>query len=133
MRAVDTNVVVRLLAQDDPTQTPIAERFIEAEGPVWVSHLVLVQSLWVLESVFRISKERLIHTIDALLENSDLHLEDEVAVARALQHFKRFGGVDLSDCLFLEISRAAQHLPLVTFDKALARLPDTVLLPTAKP
>ena len=52
MEAADTNVLVRLLAKDDPVQAAVAERFIRDEGPVWVSHLVLVETLWVLESVF---------------------------------------------------------------------------------
>lgn len=130
MNAVDTNVLVRLLAQDDPVQSPIAERFIEVAGPVWVSHLVLVQTLWVLSSVFELPRERIVRTVAALLENTDLHLEDEGAVARVLAHFRRSGKVDFTDCLILEIARAAQHLPLVTFDKALSRLPDTVHLPS---
>ena len=72
MKAVDTDVLVRLLAKDDPGQTAVAQRLVKDEGPVWVSHLVLVETLWVLESVFDLPKERIARAVAALLDNSDL-------------------------------------------------------------
>ena len=132
MEAVDTNVLVRLLAKDDPGQAAVAERFVGDEGPVWVSHLVLVETLWVLESVFDLPKERIARAVAALLDNSDLRLQDELAVARALDLFRANGKVDFADCLILETARGAGHMPLATFDRALARLPGTRLLPPSR-
>jgi predicted nucleic-acid-binding protein len=129
MEAADTNVLVRLLAKDDPVQVAVAERFIRDEGPVWVSHLVLVETLWVLESVFDLPKERIVRAVATLLDNSDLRLQDELAVARALDLFRMGGKVDFTDCLILETARGAGHLPLATFDRALSRLPGARLLP----
>ena len=132
MKAVDTDVLVRLLAKDDPGQTAVAQRLVKDEGPVWVSHLVLVETLWVLESVFDLPKERVVRVLAALLDNVDLHLQDELAVARALDRFKAGGRVDFTDCLILESARSAGHLPLGTFDRALARLPGTELLRSSR-
>ncbi len=52
MRAVDTNVLVRLLARDDAAQAEAAEAFVA--GGAWVSHVVLVETIWVLESVYEV-------------------------------------------------------------------------------
>ncbi|MGH8219339.1 MAG: PIN domain-containing protein [Steroidobacteraceae bacterium] len=50
MRAVDTNILVRLIVRDDPAQVRAAEEFI-ASG-AWVSHLVLAETTWVLDAVY---------------------------------------------------------------------------------
>jgi len=56
MRSVDTNVLVRALTGDDPAQSPAARAFIRENGPVWVAQVVLVETLWVLESVYGCGK-----------------------------------------------------------------------------
>lgn len=57
MRAVDTNVLVRLLARDDPHQLAAAESFVQAGA--WISHLVLMEAVWVLDSVYAIKAPQL--------------------------------------------------------------------------
>jgi predicted nucleic-acid-binding protein len=52
MRAIDTNVLVRLLARDDPRQLASAEAFVQAGA--WVSLLVLMEAVWVLDSVYEL-------------------------------------------------------------------------------
>ena len=56
MRSVDTNVLIRALTGDDPVQSPAAGAFIQANAPVWVSLVVLVETIWVLESVYDCGK-----------------------------------------------------------------------------
>jgi len=124
MRAVDTNVLVRLITRDDPRQTDAAERFV-AQG-AWVSHLVLVEATWVLNAVYDVSPEGVAAAIDMLLDHVHLRVQDAETVAVALEHFRRRPSLGFSDCLVLEVARRAGHLPLGTFDRTLARLDGAV-------
>lgn len=121
MRAIDTNVVVRLLARDDASQYEAAKAFV-ASG-AWVSLIALVESVWVLQSYYRRSAEEIGDAIAALLQNESLVLDDANVVAAALESFRRVPSVGFADCLMLELARKAGHLPLGTFDRNLAKLP----------
>ncbi|GAB1389585.1 MAG: hypothetical protein AMXMBFR78_13130 [Rubrivivax sp.] len=123
MRALDTNVLLRLLVRDDRRQTAAAEAFV-AEG-AWVSHLVLVEAIWVLYAVYEREAAQLIAALEMLLAHRQLVLQDADTVAAALAHFKRRPALGFSDCLILEVARKAGHVPLGSFDKALAGLPQT--------
>ncbi len=120
MLAVDTNVLVRLLARDDARQAKAADQFI-AKG-AWVSHLVLAETLWVLESVYDRSATQIIEALKLLLAHESLVLQDAETIGLALAQFQRKPALGFSDCLVLEIARKAGHMPLGTFDRALARL-----------
>lgn len=117
MHAVDTNVLVRLLVRDDPSQARAAERFV-ADG-AWVSHLVLAETCWVLASVYDVPRVKLGNAIELLLDHEHLVLEDPAVTAAALAHFRATPKVGFSDCLILEVARKAGHTPLGTFDRAL--------------
>ena len=121
MRAVDTNVLVRLLARDDPRQAAAAESFVG--GGAWVSHLVLAETTWVLSAVFARSSVQIAEAIGHLLEHETLVVQDPDVVALALAQMKTKPALGFSDCLILEVARKAGHLPLGTFDRALGRLP----------
>ncbi len=121
MLAIDTNVLVRLLARDDPKQALAADKFI-AKG-AWVSHLVLAETLWVLASVYDRTAAQQITILEMLLGHESLVLQDADTVTVALAHFQKKPALGFSDCLVLEIARHAGHTPLGTFDKALAKLP----------
>jgi predicted nucleic-acid-binding protein len=120
MRAVDTNLLVRLLVRDDAAQVEVAESFV-APG-AWVSQLVLAETLWVLDAVYERSAAQLATAIDLLLDHQNLTLQDADVVEAALGHFRARPSLGFSDCLVLETARKAGHLPLGTFDKALAKL-----------
>lgn len=120
MRAVDTNLLVRLLVRDDPAQVAAAEAFVETGA--WVSHLVLAETLWVLDAVYDRSPAQLAKAIELLLNHQCLSLQDADTITSALAHFRARPSLGFSDCLVLEIARKAGHLPLGTFDKALAKL-----------
>ena len=121
MLAVDTNVLVRLLTRDDPAQAAIADQFI-AKG-AWVSHLVLAETIWVLQAVYSRTDAQLALALDLLLAHESLVMQDADTVAAAVVHYRNKPSLGFSDCLVLEIARKAGHTPLGTFDKALARLP----------
>ena len=120
MLAVDTNVLVRLLVRDDAGQAAAADQAV-AKG-AWVSHLVLAEAVWVLDAVYERTAKQLIAALALLLVHETLVLQDADVVASALAQFRAKPALGFSDCLVLEIARKAGHLPVVTFDKALAKL-----------
>ena len=120
MLAVDTHVLVRLLARDDAGQANAADQFI-ARG-AWVSHLVLAETVWVLESVYDRGEMQIIEALKLLMAHESLVLQDAETVGLALAQFQLKPALGFSDCLVLEIARKAGHMPLGTFDRALARL-----------
>jgi predicted nucleic-acid-binding protein len=120
MRAVDTNVLLRLIIRDDPRQTASAASFIE-KG-VWVSVLALAETAWVLASVYELSSKELASAIEMLLNHRDLVLQEPETVAGALDLFRARPALGFSDCLMLELARRAGHLPLGTFDRNLAKV-----------
>jgi predicted nucleic-acid-binding protein len=123
MRAVDTNVLVRLIARDDSRQAASAESFVEKGA--WVSTLVLAEATWVLASVYELSSSDLATAIEMLLHHRDLVIDDSETVSAALDLFRAKPALGFSDCLILELARKAGHLPLGTFDRGLAKLEGT--------
>ena len=123
MRAVDTNLLVRLVVRDDAGQANAAEAYV-AKG-AWVSHLVLAETLWVLDAVYNRSPAQIASALDRLLNHRELTFQDADVVALALKHFRARPSLGFSDYLVLEIARKAGHLPLGTFDRNLARLDGT--------
>jgi predicted nucleic-acid-binding protein len=119
MRAVDINVLVRLITRDDPRQASAADRFVEKGA--WVSVLALAEATWVLGTVYEFGAARLATAIEMLLDHKDLTLQDADVVVAALELFRARPVLGFSDCLMLQLARKAGHLPFGTFDRALAR------------
>jgi len=122
MLAVDTNILVRLVARDDAEQVSAAEEFVSKGA--WVSHLVLTETLWVLDSVYDLSRAQIATAVEMLVNHRDLTIQDAEVVASALVHFRKRSTVAFSDCLILEIARKAGHLPVGTFDRDFGKLDD---------
>ena len=120
MRAVDTNVLVRLVARDDPKQVAAAEEFV-AKG-AWVPHLALAEVTWVLSAVYERVPLEIASAVEMLLNHENLTLQESEVVASALELFRRRPALGFSDCLMLEVARKAGHLPLGTFDRNLAKV-----------
>ena len=120
MRAVDTNVLVRLITRDDKKQVESAEEFVSKGA--WVSHLVLAETAWVLDSVYDRTREDIAKAVEMLLNHEHLTLQDQDVVEAAVAKFRQYKGVTFSDVLVLEIARKSGHIPLGTFDRNLAKL-----------
>ena len=120
MRAVDANVLVRLITRDDAAQVAAAERFV-ANG-AWVSHLALAEMSWVLDAVYERSAADIATAIELLLDHRELSVQEPRVVVAALEQYRSHPAVGFSDCLLLEIARGAGHVPLGTFDRALGKL-----------
>lgn len=126
MRAVDTNVLVRLVTREDRKQAAAAELFISKGA--WVSTLVLVEGTWVLAAVYELTHPEIATAIEMLLHHKDLTIQDADTVAAALEHYRQHPALGFSDCLILEVARKAGHLPLGTFDRDLGKLDGTAKL-----
>lgn len=123
MRAIDTNVLVRIILRDDPRQTASADAFLEKGA--WVSVLALAETTWVLGTVYKRNSTELASALEMLLDHKALTLQDSDAVRAALDLFRVRPSLGFSDCLMLEIARKAGHLPLGTFDRDLGTIKGT--------
>ena len=116
MTAVDTNLVVRLLTQDDRQQAAIA-RAVFASEEVWIAKSVLLETAWVLDTVYGFDAKAICWALLLLLGLPNVRMEDEEAVGRAIDLIAK--GLDFADALHL-VSRPAGS-SFVSFDKALVR------------
>ena len=120
MRAVDTNVLVRLMTRDDAKQVAVAEAFV-ANG-AWVPHLAVAEATWALVSVYDRGPEAVASAVEMLLSHEHLTVQDAEVVAVAVAQFRQHPKVGFSDCLMVAVARKAGHVPLGTFDRDLGRL-----------
>jgi predicted nucleic-acid-binding protein len=123
MRAVDTNVLVRLVTRDDQKQVAAAEVFVSKGA--WVSLLVLAETSWVLSAAYELCDAEIATAIEMLLSHEHLTLQDSEIVEAALKNYRSRPALGFSDCLVLEIARKAGHQPLGTFDRNLSKLHGT--------
>lgn len=130
MIALDTNVLVRFLVQDDPDQARIAttlfDQLTDAE-PGFVSREVLVELVWVLERAYGYARSDIAAALDGLLSAIELVIEaaDDVGQAVERYHTEGFGFADL---MITAAAKRAGARELVTFDRKAAHLPDVRLL-----
>jgi predicted nucleic-acid-binding protein len=122
MRAVDTNVLVRLITRDDPKQAADAEAFVVESGG-WVGHLVLAETTWVLRAVYDHPPAAIVRALEILLNHAHLTIQDADVVVAALEHYRQHPRVNFFDYLILGVARKAGHLPVGTFDGQFAKLP----------
>ena len=120
MRAVDTNVLVRLITRDDGKQAVSADVFVSKGA--WVSHLVLAETVWVLESVYDLDSAQIETAVIMLLNHEHLTIQDADVVATAVQNFRRRPAVSFTDRLIVEVARKSGHVPVGTFDRDLGKL-----------
>jgi len=120
MRAVDTNILLRLLIRDDTEQAEAADCFIEKGA--WVSILAVAETTWVLRTGYRKNAVEIASAIQMLLDHEDLVLQDSETVEAALKLYRSRPTLGFSDCLMLHLARKAGHLPLGTLDRALGRV-----------
>jgi predicted nucleic-acid-binding protein len=114
--AVDTNILVRYLVEDDVAQTDRAETVLRS-GSVLLPKTVLLETEWVLRSLYRFERSATAEGITRLLGLPGVEIEDRAAVSQALGRFGE--GLDFADALHLASSREADAF--ATFDRALGR------------
>ena len=126
MLGLDTNVLVRFLVRDDPRQYRRARRIIRDEvtrgESVFVSHLVLLETEWLLRSRYGYSKDELMGVLVGMLESADLTIEDEASLEQALFVW-RDSRTEFADCLISARQRSLGCHATATFDARAAKLP----------
>lgn len=126
MLGIDTSVLVRLLVRDDPVQFEQAITLIKQElskgKPVLVSHLVLLETVWVLQSRYAVGKANLLTMLAALLDAGDIKIEDEASVEVALFLWKN-ATIGFTDCLIGSKHQRLGCHTTATFDSKAAKLP----------
>jgi predicted nucleic-acid-binding protein len=130
MTGIDTNILVRFFAEDDPDQSRRADRFLQSlspESPGFLSLVSIAELVWVLRSRYGIKKRQLIEYLEMLLNSSELVLESQVSVNQALGRFKS-GKADFADCLIERSGALAGCTDTVTFDEDASKLSGMRLL-----
>ena len=131
MVGLDTNVVVRYLAQDDPKQSAAATKLFEdvltPEQPGFVSSVVLCELAWVLAECYGADRARIRAAIEGLLAARQIAIEGPDTVRRALRAWGE-SSADFADALIGTLAAAQGATRTVTFDRAAAKLPGFELL-----
>jgi|ERR1035437_352936 predicted nucleic-acid-binding protein len=116
MIAVDTNVVVRLLTGDDPKQAAAAKSLFAA-GPIWIAKTVLLETGWVLRTLYGFDESAIRGAFTALLGLQNVHTEDKASMADALG--LTVHGIELADAMHL--SGRPPGAIFVSFDRSFIR------------
>lgn len=123
MIGLDTNVLVRYIAQDDPRQTAKAVHVIEDEcseaRPGFVTAVALVELVWVLEECYRSAKADIVVVLQRILRTRQLVVEEAETAWKAVRLFEA-SRADFADCLIDRIGAAHDCEYTATFDKAAA-------------
>jgi predicted nucleic-acid-binding protein len=128
--ALDTNVLVRFLVQDDPAQAQLATNIIDQltdDARGFVSREVLIELVWVLERAYRFSRAEIAVAFDGLLSATELDIEGADEVAPALELY-RSDGFGFADLMIAAAAKRFGAVELVTFDRKAARLPGVRLI-----
>jgi predicted nucleic-acid-binding protein len=130
MRGIDTNILVRYLAQDDPEQSALANDVFEgatASNRIFISTIVMLETIWVLKSIYAASLETIGKALSGLCESPRIHLQDQ-DLFKALvdegfdKHYR--------DRLIAESAKQHGCDCLLTLDKRLAKQCEGVTLLT---
>jgi predicted nucleic-acid-binding protein len=124
---LDTNVLVRYLAQDDPVQSPRATRIVERqlteERPGFISLVTIAETVWVLDRVYGMSASEIARAVERILQADTLLVQNEQEVFTAMI-ILRTGAGSFSDALIGTLGSWAGCSSTLTFDRRAARLKD---------
>ena len=130
MIGLDTNVLVRYLTHDDPTQTAAALRVMNSlsfDSPGFLSVIVIAELVWVLAISYRYQKKEIEQVLENLLRTKELVIERADIVSQACRAFSA-GRADFADYLIERCAHAAGCEVTITFDQKAARVPGMRLL-----
>ena len=116
MIAVDTNVLARIITEDDPDQARRALDTLERKPAIFVSKTVLLELAWILRASYHFERQSILEVFHDVLRVGNFDIEDEAAVRRAVEFFGK--GLDFADSLHLA---SAGERRFVTFDRRLQR------------
>jgi predicted nucleic-acid-binding protein len=123
MIALDTNAIVRMLVEDDAQQAKIIQQLVsfaeQKSITVLVLPEVLLEAVWVLESVYSVKRAEIIEFLNLLLATSTFALPDVSVVRSAMRLYRK--GLDFADALITSQAKKEKALALFSFDKSLSR------------
>lgn len=126
MIGLDTNILVRYLTQDDPIQSPkateIIERRLTEQTPGFLSVVVMVEIVWVLDRAYRLPTDQIAAAIERIIQTDVFSVENEQEVFTAMIAFKEGHG-SFADALITGLSAKAGCSFTLTFDHKALRLP----------
>jgi predicted nucleic-acid-binding protein len=118
---LDTNVLLRYLLRDEPTQAARAARELERGERFLIGTVVLCELVWVLETGYGLARGEIADVLDRILATAQFEIEGKDLALAALGDF-RASTADFSDCLLGRRNRAAGATETVTFDRGLRGL-----------
>lgn len=125
MIGLDTNVLIRYLTQDDPSQSKKANDRVDgwlAAGEIlWICHVTLIEMYWVLQRCYKLSKSELIRVITQLLQTKQIEVEGEEVAWQALRDYEKSLSVGFPDCLIGRQNAYCNCGTTYTFDKDAAK------------
>ena len=124
MTGLDTNVVIRFLVQDDPTQSAAATRAfsrLTKDQPGFITAVVLAEISWVLARAYKAPREDIARVLEGLLRSAELIVENAEAAYRALGVYMASSSADFADALIAETASLAGASETVTFDRNAAK------------
>jgi predicted nucleic-acid-binding protein len=131
MAALDTNILVRYLVEDDAQQLATVKKLIRAAlragETLFVPITVMLELEWVLRANFKFDKAQVTAILASLLASAELSFESESAAEIALALYKKVTA-DFSDCVHIALAHIAGESPLWTFDKAASKVDGAKLL-----
>jgi predicted nucleic-acid-binding protein len=119
---LDTNILARFILQDDRVQSPMADKVMSSltpDEPGWVGIATILELVWVLNSKNCFDRKAIGKTLDQLLLQEEIVMEQAEAVRFACQLFRK-GNADFADCLISSCARSA-GCEVLTFDRIAAR------------
>jgi predicted nucleic-acid-binding protein len=126
MIGLDTNILVRYLAQDDPIQSPLATDIIEFRltkgNPGFISIVAMVETVWVLDRAYGLADDEIVAALERMLQANTLVVENEQEVFTAMIALKEGSG-SFADALIGALGARAGCSRTMTFDKTALRLP----------
>lgn len=120
MNAIDTNVLVRIIVQDNDIQSHKALKYVQRHREVFISHVVLCEAMWVFESCYDVKKPELLLILEEILSTKQFAMENADIVWRSLREYKKVNS-DFADCLIGAIAHYHNTKAVGTFDKKAAK------------
>lgn len=129
MIAIDTNILIRFLVEDDIQQTRKAENILKKhknDAEIYLSNIVLIETEWVLSSVYQFPKNKICNTMDRILETKQFAFDDREILIRTNQKYRQ-KNKDFSDSLIGELGNR-KSIKTYTFDKELKNDPNFIVV-----
>lgn len=130
MIAIDTNVLLRYLVEDDVRQAAAARKLLDGlsvERPAFICREVMIETVWVLERSYRFAREQIAGVLADLVMAETLVVEAADAVSRSAARYRQ-SNAGFADLMIAEAADRVEAWPLFTFDRRLAREEGVVLV-----